>query len=159
MTRATAIGIIAATALALTGCHAIEARPSALIGRVSVGESATWTDAQRREFNEALAAAREALFERIRQARVGPDVRVAALVGRGVVDNTELRNLVATAQIRRVTWLADGRCRVSVGLGLNRLASALDRWDRQGKWAPHSQVLALNRPGALESAAESGRDG
>jgi len=158
MTRATAIGIIAATASALTGCHAIEPRPSALIGRLSVDESSAWSDAQRREFNDALAEAREALFERIRQARVAPDVRVAALVGAGVADNTELRNLAASAQIRRVAWPADGRCRVSVGLGLSRLAIAMDRWDRQGKWAPHDQILELNRPGALEAAAESGRD-
>jgi len=154
MERTTVIGLVIGAAVVAAGCQ----QPVPSAGDEPGSIQAGWTDHQRREFDAALQSARDNLYRQLLRLRIAPEVRLVRLVRDRLASVEELRNLAASARIRRVTWLADGRCRVQISLVLIHVAKAVELWDSKGKWRPHSQVLELNRPAVVTAIAESRAD-
>jgi len=143
---------VLAAVLATPGCQRPTTAPA---GDQAGHEHPDWTVAQRRAFRAALWSARGKLYEQLRQVRVSKTDRLDQLVRERIVSIDEVRDLAASSRIRRIAWLSDGRCRVEVSLGWPRIVQAVRWWDNAGRWAPHSQISALNDSALLSAVAES----
>ncbi|MBN1344812.1 MAG: hypothetical protein JXQ73_19115 [Phycisphaerae bacterium] len=141
-----------------TGCRQPTAKPNAFSGRADEQPAPEWSDGQRRQLRSALKVAHEDVYQQLRKVRLRGNEKLERLIRDRTSSTEEFRNLAASSEITRVTWLPDGRCRVAVRLGMVRVADAVRRWDCQGKWRPHRQIIELNENRALYAVATSEGD-